>query len=293
MESSREPKLKKDVFKTDRLTGDDDPPEGWTRYTVERILGEGGMGVVYQAHDPSLERIVALKFIRGNDEKLRERLLREARAQARIEHDNVCKIYEVGEVQGRSFIAMQYIDGAPLNQLAHGMIPEQKVTIIAQVAEALHAAHQLGIIHRDVKPSNIMVEQRKDGSFRPYLMDFGIARELDAPILTLTEVLGTPHFMSPEQVLGRHDLIDRRTDIYSLGAALYSIIVGRTPHQGSTPAELLFQISKDDPTAPRKLNPNIPPDLETIIVKCMAKEPQYRYQSARALAEDFESLLKW
>ncbi len=202
----------------------------WNEYKIESLVGEGGMAHVYKAYDPKLQRNVALKFIRSDDENLRKRLLREARSQAQIEHDNVCKIYEVGEVQGKSFIAMQFIQGETLQQSAKKMSLEQKILLMKQISDAVQAGHRIGIIHRDIKPSNIMVEQSEDGTFHPYIMDFGIARDITDPDQTKTDaIVGTPAYMAPEQMMGEQGRVDRRTDIYGLGATLYYILSGQSP----------------------------------------------------------------
>src|SRR5689334_12556670 len=140
------------------------PIRDWDRYECESLVGKGGMGTVYKARDPRLHRYVALKLIRGNDPELAQRFIWEARAQARVEHPNICKVYEVGEAQGQPFIAMQYIDGQPLHRVAQQMSLEQRVKIVADVADGLHAAHRLGLIHRDIKPANILVERTAEGA---------------------------------------------------------------------------------------------------------------------------------
>jgi eukaryotic-like serine/threonine-protein kinase len=204
---------------------------GWELYRIESLVGEGGMARVYKAYDPKLKRYVALKFIRTDDENLKKRLLREAQAQAQIDHDHVCKIYEVGVVEGKSYIAMQLVKGGTFRELAQKMSLEQKVLLLVQVCEAVQAAHRVGIIHRDIKPTNIMVERKEDGSFTPYIMDFGIAREISEPGLTATEVvMGTPAFMAPEQMLGDSSMVDRRADIYSLGSTMYYAYARSCPY---------------------------------------------------------------
>src|SRR5262249_51280705 len=152
---------------------------------------------------------------------------------ARIEHENICKVYEVGEADGHPYIAMQFISGASLKDLRNDLTLEQKVKVIKQAAEALHAAHRTGVIHRDIKPANIMIERDEDGWLHPYVMDFGLAREVESHGETVTgQIMGTPAFMSPEQALGVHRQLDRRTDIYSLGATLYDLLAGQTPFSG-------------------------------------------------------------
>lgn len=267
------------------------PVSNWERYEIKSLLGEGGMAQVFKAFDPQLKRFVALKFIRGENAFLRERLLKEARAQAQIEHPHICKIYETGEVQNRYFIAMQFIQGASLAQLQPELLLEQKVKILQQVADAVHVAHSMGIIHRDLKPTNIMVENTQDGTLHPYVMDFGIARELGSPSSTATDqIIGTPSYMSPEQVFGDRSQLDRRTDIYGLGSTFYYLLTGRSPFEG-TALEILVKVSKDAPAPVRTWVPNIPQDIETIVMKCLEKEPNRRYDSAKAFSDDLKRYL--
>jgi serine/threonine-protein kinase len=273
------------------------PLQSWDRYKITGFLGAGGMGAVYKAQDLRLKRIVAIKFLRTNpgepdEPRQRKRFEREARAQARIEHPHICKIYEVGEVEGQPYIAMHFIDGAPLPAYADAMSREEKVRVIKEVAEALHAAHVEGVIHRDLKPANVMIERRADGTFWPYLMDFGLAREMDgASMTTVGGVEGTPGFMAPEQVRGETQKLDRRTDVYGLGAALYALLGGRAPFIGSS-ADILMNVMLDDPPMLRTLEPSVPLDLETIVHKCLEKDPARRFQTAAALAEDLSRFLQ-
>jgi serine/threonine-protein kinase len=268
------------------------PVVGWEKYDPVEFLGEGGMGRVYKVFDPVLRRHAALKFIRDEDDRLIRRFFREAQAQARIDHEFVCKVYDVGEVEGLPYIAMQYIDGKSLKEAAHQLTLDQKVTIVRQVALALFAAHRMGIIHRDIKPSNIMVEPRDDGSYHPYVMDFGLAREMAQPGETATGVIeGTPSYMAPEQARGDHKNLDRRVDIYSLGATLYHLIAQRPPFVGDSSLSVLLALDKEEATPLRKLVPSLPEDLEIIAMKCLEKDPGQRYDSAKALADDLERYL--
>ncbi|MCU0686165.1 MAG: protein kinase, partial [Polyangiaceae bacterium] len=258
------------------------------RYEVLQSLGRGGMGEVYKARDRRLGREVALKFIRWGDPDYAIRLLQEARAQARIEHPNVCKVYEVGEVAGRAYIAMQLVGGQRLNEAAREMSLLEKVRVMKQVAEAVHEAHRIGVIHRDLKPSNVLVDRAVDGSLQPMVMDFGLAYEIERGHgLTQTGALmGTPAYMPPEQARGEMRSVDRRSDVYSLGATLYEVLTGVVPFAGSTPAGTMFKLLHEEPTPPRTHVPALPVDLETVALKCLRKDPEQRYPSARALAED-------
>ena len=263
------------------------PVAEWDRYEFLCLIGRGGMGSVYKAKDKRIHRLVALKFVRGDDDKLLRRFLQEARSQARIDHPNICKVLEVGEVENKPYIAMQYIEGESLQHAKKDLSLEQKVLLTKETAEALHAAHQAGIVHRDIKPANIMVEKRTDGEWHPVVMDFGIARDNnDTGITESGTVLGTAAYMSPEQARGEVKRLDRRTDIYSLGATLFDLLAGRPPFVAKSTADMLMLVMMEDPPSLRKLNPNIPDALDTIVNKCLAKEPEERYGTARELAED-------
>jgi tetratricopeptide (TPR) repeat protein/predicted Ser/Thr protein kinase len=268
------------------------PGQRWDRFEVIECLGEGGMGRVYKARDPGLNRLVALKVLRSDRPELRQRFSREARAVAKVEHDHICKVYEVGEVDGLPFIVMQYVEGAPLSKAGAWLKLEQKVRVVERVAEALHAAHRMGVIHRDVKPANILVEQTDEGEWRPYVTDFGIAREIEADGHTLAgTVLGTPAYMAPEQARGELDKLDRRTDVYGVGATLYELLAGRAPFAGLSGLDVVQKVIQEEPAGLGAVDRRIPADLETIVMKCLEKEPGQRYDSARALAEDLERFL--
>ncbi len=267
------------------------PVTEWERYEIEEFIGRGGMGDVFKAKDPRLGRFVALKFLRRDDPDLIERFTREAQAQARIDHDNVCPVYEVGEVEGHSYIAMQYVAGGSLKQVTDLLSLRQKVQIMQAVADAVHAAHLAGLIHRDIKPGNILVEHQPDEGWRPFVVDFGIARDVDSHDLTVTGmVLGTPAFCAPEQVRGESSKLDWRTDVYGLGATLYWFVTGRSPYEGGYP-EIITGVTERDPEPPHRLNADVPADLETIILKCLEKEPDRRYATAREVAEDLRRFL--
>jgi len=262
------------------------------RYQIVSLIGTGGMGKVYKTYDPMLKRYAALKVLRGDEPEQVERFLREARSQAQVEHENICKVYEAGIIEGKPFIAMQFIEGKSLLDVYKEMTIEQKVRVIVEVSEALQAAHRIGLIHRDIKPANIMVERSEDSHWKPYVVDFGIAREQSSDGITATGMLvGSIYYMSPEQARGDNLGMDRRTDIYSLGTTLYYVLCEHMPFHGNTTSDTLLKIIHEEPAGLRKVNPHIPIDLETIVMKCLQKEPQLRYESARALAEDLRRYL--
>ncbi|RKH12089.1 serine/threonine-protein kinase [Corallococcus sp. CA053C] len=264
---------------------------GWDRYQYVRFLGQGGMGRVFLALDPRLRRHVALKFVLDDDEAHTRRFISEARAQAKVQHERVCQVYEVGHVEGKVFIAMQYIDGQPLSALVRSLTVEQKALVMREAALGVHEAHRVGLIHRDIKPSNIMVERADGGTPRPYVMDFGLARDWNESMTATGAVLGTPHYMAPEQARGEVSRLDRRADVYSLGASLYFLLTGQVPIPGDNGLEVLNNIPTTEPKAPRLLEPGLPADLEFIALKCLEKERSARYDSARALAEDLDRFL--
>ena len=268
------------------------PVRGWERYYHVRFLGQGGMGRVFLAFDPRLQREVAIKFVRNEDPEYLRRMIVEARTQARVSHPNVCKVHEVGEVEGKVYIAMQYIAGKPLGGMMGELTVEQLAMVIRGAAEGLHDAHRAGIVHRDIKPSNIMVVRNDDGELSPYVMDFGLARGLADDGMTLSgAIVGTPRYMAPEQARGGPGTLDRRADVYSLGATLYHLLTGVPPVAGTTVLEVLHHLSNTEPRAPRALRPDIPHDLEAIIIKCLEKDRSSRYDSARALADDLGRFL--
>ena len=290
-----------DEWPADASTGGDDverdpfdvfPVTNWDRYELVDFFGRGGMGDVFKARDPRLGRFVALKFLRRDDPDQVKRFVREAQVQAKVEHENLCPVYEVGEVEGHPYIAMQYVSGGSIKEIADLLSPIEKVEIMVDVADALHAAHQAGLIHRDVKPANILVERNPGGSWHPYVVDFGIARDMDTPHdLTVSGmVLGTPAFSSPEQVRGESSTLDRRTDVYGLGATLYWFLTGRSPYEGAY-TDIISGVAERDPVPPHRIDRAIPVDLETIVLKCLEKEQDRRYGSARELSEDLRRFL--
>jgi serine/threonine-protein kinase len=258
-------------------------------YEVEAVLGHGGMGVVYKARHLRLNRPVALKMMlagayAGPTE--RERFRREAAAVAALRHPNVVQVYDVGEADGRPYFTMELMEGGSLAQQLTGapQPARQAAALVATLAGAVQAAHQSGVVHRDLKPGNVLLTA--DGA--PKIGDFGLARRLDnGGGLTRTgAALGTPSYMAPEQAEGKAHAVGPGTDVYALGAILYELLTGRPPFLGETAAETVLQVIHQEPAPPSRLNTRVPRDLETVCLKCLEKGPQQRYPSAGALAED-------
>jgi predicted Ser/Thr protein kinase len=263
-------------------------------FRIVREAGRGAMGVVYEAEQVSLHRRVALKVLRVGgpaDEEARERFQREAETVAGLHHTNIVPVFAVGREQGVHYYAMQFIDGRSLAEVlrqAPGPLDPREVPGWGlQAAEALDHAHQRGVVHRDVKPGNLLL----DADGRLWLTDFGLARRADDAMLTLSGVLlGTPRYMSPEQAGGKEP-VDHRTDLYSLGATLYELATGRPVCDGDSPGRVLQQILTAEPVPPRRLRRDLPRDLETVLLTCLARDPARRYPTARALAEDLRAVL--
>jgi serine/threonine-protein kinase len=261
------------------------------KYEIAAFLGEGSIGRVFRAFDPGQRRSVALKMLRDDDADSIERLLHEATAQACVNHDHVCKIYETGRINGKAYIAMQFIEGITLTDAAGLLSNEQKARVMKQVAEAIHEAHRAGLIHRDIKPSNIMLEKAGD-SYKPYVLDFGLVRQIRSERLTSAgELSGTPAYMAPEEARGDDLHIDRRTDIYGLGATMYYLFTGKPQFEGSTELDVLLKVMQDDPAPLRSIDSSIPAELEIITMKCLEKDPHFRYDSAQDLAADLQRYL--
>ncbi len=257
------------------------------RYLIGRRVGMGGASQVFEAFDSVLNRTVALKFLDAEDPAWTERFLRGARAQSRVNHERVCRVYHVGLLEGRPFVAMQFVDGLTLASVSCQLTLEQKVRLLAQVAEALHAAHLCGVVHRDIKPDNILVQRTDGGNWKPYLTDFGLARESGVPGPTLAgTIAGTPAYMSPEQARGDVHRLDCRADIYGLGATLYELLAGRPPFDGDSIGDVIRKVIDQEPVPLRKLDRSIPAELEAIASRCLEKEPELRYASADILAQD-------
>lgn len=263
-------------------------------YRILNVLGAGGMGVVFRAEDTRLGRLVALKVMSprlAESVSARQRFLREAKSAARLRHPAIVPLYEVGGEDGPAFLAYALVEGPTLARLVLEVRPthRQAAEWVARLADALDYAHNAGIIHRDVKPANVVM----DDAGRPMLADFGIALQTDA-LADLThegDIVGTPAYMAPEQAAGRKSEIGRLSDVYSLGALLYELLCGRPPFQGSL-TSIIHQAVHNDPPPPHHFRPGIPRDLVTICQKAMAKEPSRRYPSAGALAEDLQRYLQ-
>jgi serine/threonine-protein kinase len=263
----------------------------WARFERLELLGEGGMGRIFKATDPRLQREVALKLLRRDEPDLIQRFLQEAQLQARVDHPNVCRVYEVGEWRGQPYIAMQFLRGETLQKAAPHLSLEALLCHMVEVCEGVHAAHRVGLVHRDLKPANLMIDRSEDGTTHACVLDFGLARGVEGGGLTETgRVMGTLSYMSPEQARGDMALLDRRSDVYSLGATLYALLAGSPPFGGEG-LECMGHIVKDDPVPLRRKVPSIPPDLDTIVATCLQKDPRRRYATARALGEDLQRLL--
>jgi WD40 repeat protein len=261
-------------------------------YEILTELGRGGMGVVYQARQIMLNRVVALKMVLGGghaDEANLARFRTEAEAVARLQHPNIVQVFEVGENGGLPFFSLEYCPGGSLDKKLSGtpLPPGEAAALVEQLAWAMHAAHTKGVLHRDLKPANVLLAE--DGT--PKVTDFGLAKKLGEAGRTATgAVMGTPSYMAPEQAGGNKE-IGPAADVYALGAILYECLTGRPPFKAATLLDTLAQVLADDPVPPRRLQPKVPRDLETVCLKCLHKEPARRYASAEALADDLRRFL--
>ena len=264
-------------------------------YELLEEIGRGGQGVVYRAHQKSLNRTVALKVIGlgpwATDAHLK-RFRREAEAAANLNHPFIVPIHEVGERDGCCYFSMNFIEGGQLDEVVRRepISIRQAVELIAKLARTVHYAHEHGILHRDIKPGNVLL----DGEGEPHLTDFGLARlvEAESTVTRTLDVMGTPSYMAPEQAAGNNAAVSKATDVYGLGAVFYELLTGHPPFTGGTTFETVRLVLDTEPRPPRLLNPKVARDLSTICLKCLEKDPERRYSSALALAEDLEHWLK-
>jgi len=272
----------------------EDLPRTVGRFTVKQLLGRGAFGNVYKALDEELDRSVAVKVPRAGyfgAKEDEERFLREARSAARLRHPGIVAVHEIGNDRGVPYIVSEFVESRTLAELIAESRPgfRESAALTASIAEALDFAHAQGVVHRDIKPGNLLI----DRAGQPHISDFGLARRGDEDV-TVTidgQILGTPAYMSPEQALGDTAKVGPRSDQYSLGVVLYELLTGERPFRGSK-SMLLEQVIRDEPRPPRRLNDHIPQDLETICLKALAKDPAARYASARAFAEDLRRYLR-
>lgn len=294
--------LRRGKIDTPRRKGESDSgswvgqlPRSFGEYELLEELGRGGMGVVFKARHQSLGRIVALKMILRADVASDAELARfrsEAQAAARLDHPHIIPVYEVGECDGRPFYTMKLVEGTTLSQrLSAGPLPPREAaTLLLSVTEAVQFAHANGVLHRDLKPSNILIDQEG----RAYVSDFGLAKQTDrAASLTRTgAILGTPSYMAPEQAAGTRGNIGPASDVYSLGAMLYSMLTGHPPFQAATPVDTVLLLLEQDPPPPRVVNPRADRNLEMIALRCLQKPIHLRYESAAAMANDLRAYVR-
>ncbi len=272
---------------------------GGSRYQLRSLLGEGGMASVHLGHDTVLDRPVAVKTLHsdlGREQSFRERFRREAQAVARLNHTNIVSVFDSGEdeIDGRSipYIVMELVDGDPLRTALdrdiaeHGAMPTDKaLRITGDVLAALGASHEMGLVHRDIKPGNVMLTKR--GVVK--VMDFGIARALQSGVTSMTQtgmVVGTPQYLSPEQALGRG--VDERSDLYSVGCMLFELLTGRLPFDGDSPLAVAYQHVQEEPPVPSTINRSLPPAVDALIARALRKNPAERFPTADAMREECE-----
>ncbi|WP_372369778.1 protein kinase [Candidatus Uabimicrobium sp. HlEnr_7] len=264
--------------------------EQFGKYKIISVIGQGGMGKVYKAFDTELKRTVALKIVLSPDLQFLQRFIIEMQAVAKLNHTNIIKIFNMGSDNGVHFFTMEYIEGSDLTSFLHNNPQidfKTRAVILSKIAFALHHCHAMGIIHRDLKPSNIMI--RSNG--QPVLMDFGLAKDQEklSELTKTGELLGTPFYMSPEQILGKNKSIDERSDIFALGIIMYEMFTGKIPYKAQSMSGLLVEITEEKITTCRKVNNSIPKDLSKICEKATQKNIQHRYQNAQCFARDLRN----
>jgi YVTN family beta-propeller protein len=263
-------------------------------YEIGELAGRGGMGEVYRALDTRLDRPVALKLLTArlsDDESFRERLLRESRIAASLDHPNVVPIYEAGEADGRLFIAMRYVEGTDLKSLLRregALEPARALAVAAQVADALDAAHALGLVHRDVKPSNVLLDQQ-GGREHVYLADFGLTQSVSDRGPTDGQLMGTADYVAPEQIRG--DDVDGGADVYALGCLLFEALTGSVPYSGQSDVAVLYAHLEADPPSASERNPKLPPAIDAVLASAMAKDPAERQATCPELVDDARTAL--
>src|SRR5687768_9376148 len=271
-----------------RRAGRDPPlmrlPQQIDRYRVRERLGQGGMGALFLALDPAIDRLVAIKVLRVDNPDVRERFQREARLAARLQHPNIVTVYDVGEHEGQPFIAMEYIPGETLAELIRRRAPldtRQRVEMVIEICSGLAFAHKHGIVHRDIKPANLIVS--RDSNILK-ILDFGIARAGESGLTQVGMVIGTPNYMSPEQVRG--DTIDHRSDIFAVGLVLYELLVFRQAFEAETQPAVLMKILSDQPPPLASLDPMVDASVAQVVYKALAKNSADRYQDLGAMKAD-------
>ena len=264
-------------------------------YELLRVLGRGGMGVVYLANQKALNRMVAVKMIRSGilaDDAEVRRFYTEAQAAARLRHSGIVAVHQFGRRAGHHFFSMEYIEGMDLQQVIRQspLEPQLAARYVRDVAHAIHHAHEMGVLHRDLKPANVLIDLQD----QVRVTDFGLAKHLDADssVTASGAAVGTPHYMAPEQATGHSDLATRETDVYALGAILFACVTGRPPIVADSVMQTLIQVAHEPAPALRSIRPDAPADLETIVAKCLEKSPAQRYPCAEDLASDLDAFLE-
>jgi hypothetical protein len=292
-----------ELVSSPRLPGSDDPPR-IPGFVIERELGRGATSVVYQARQPSLNRRVALKVVRSGPaagSREHARWMREAKSSSRVRHENVVRLYQVGEANGWLYLVLELVPGGTLQEgIAVAYSPTDGARLVATIAGAVAAIHAEGLLHLDLKPSNILLDRPPEAQREratPRVGDFGIAFPWNDPDATATMTgrsgpLGTPRYMAPEQIAGDRKLMGPAADIYGLGTILYQVLTGHPPFSAASVTAVFEQIQNHEPVPPRRLNPAVPRDLETICLKCLQKDPGRRYASAEALADELHRCLE-